>query len=271
MYLQYLLLTHILPKPLISKNKGGKTMKLKLTVLLATFVVTMGLLLGTSAAQEFTVEVDSTGTNATHILNLPVTVIIDEEQVIKHYDVTFRYEEARDVYPNGVEDFDFLGETNVVALRAVRDALNSEPEVTTVGPANDTFIFLPITIVPGFRKFVNLTSEYLGFWDGAGIKIVNEKEKATYADFTEATTACTADVDCDDGEYCNGQEACVDGQCEAGPAPCVEGEESCSEDNDSCEPVQQPCAGDLNNNGVVDDEDFLIFVNDWGRTDCPIQ
>jgi hypothetical protein len=255
------------------KNKGGKTMKLKLTVLLATFVVTMGLLLGTSAAQEqeFTVEIDSTGTNATGILNLPVTVIIDEEQVIKHYDVTFRYEEARDVYPNGVEDFDFLGETNVVALRAVRDALNSEPEVTTVGPANDTFIFLPITIVPGFRKFVNLTSEYLGSWDGAGIKILNEKEKAPYADFTEATTACTADVDCDDGEYCNGQETCVDGQCEAGPAPCVEGEESCNEDNDSCEPVQQPCAGDLNNNGVVDDEDFLIFINDWGRTDCPIE
>jgi hypothetical protein len=234
----------------------------------------MGLLLGTSAAEEFLVQVDSTETNAYGILNLPVTVIIDEEEETKHYDVTFRYEEARDVYPNGVKDFDFLGETNVVALRAVRDALNSEPEVTTVGPEDDdghTFVYLPITIVPGFRKFVNLTSEYLGSWDGAGIKILNEKEKATYADFTEVTTGCDDDLDCDDGLYCTGEEACVDGQCEAGPAPCDEDVESCSEDNDSCEPVQQPCPGDLNNDGNVDVEDFGILLQDWGRTDCPIQ
>ena len=245
-------------------------MKFKRTVLLLTFVVTMGLLLGTSAAEEFLVQVDSTETNAYGILNLPVTVIIDEEEETKHYDVTFRYEEARDVYPNGVKDFDFLGETNVVALRAVRDALNSEPEVTTVGPADDdghTFVILPITIVPGFRKFVNLTGEYLVFWDGAGITIRNEEEKAPYADFTELPTGCTDDEDCDDDLFCNGQETCVDGQCEAGPAPCEEGE-SCSEEMDSCE---KPCAGDLNNDGNVDVEDFGILLQDWGRTDCPIE
>jgi hypothetical protein len=50
-YLQCLLLTPILPKPLISKNKGGKAMKFKLTVLLAAVVVTAGILLGTSTAE----------------------------------------------------------------------------------------------------------------------------------------------------------------------------------------------------------------------------
>jgi hypothetical protein len=34
---------------LILRNKGGNTMKFKLTVILATFVVTIGLLLGASA------------------------------------------------------------------------------------------------------------------------------------------------------------------------------------------------------------------------------
>jgi hypothetical protein len=35
-------------------------------------------------------------------------------------------------------------------------------------------------------------------------------------------------------------------------------------------PPIPPCEGDLNNDGVVDAEDFSIFLVDWNRTDCPL-
>jgi hypothetical protein len=262
-----------LPKPLILKNKGGKTMKLKLTVLLATFVVTMGLLLGTSAAQEFTVQVDSTGTNAYGILNLPVFNLETQETI--SYDVTFRFEPGKDVYPNPPADFDFRGETVFSAIEAVVNALNSETLVTTVGPEDEggTSTFrIGVVQVPIFDWIVSVTGKYLSTdWAREGVDVTRPDENATYADFTEVTTECTANEDCDDDLFCNGQETCADGQCEDGPAPCVEGEESCNEDTDSCEPVPQPCPGDLNNDGTVDVTDFGILLQDWGRTDCPIQ
>ena len=37
--------------------------------------------------------------------------------------------------------------------------------------------------------------------------------------------------DCDDGLFCNGFEACLDGTCQAGAAPCPV---DCDEDTDRC-------------------------------------
>jgi hypothetical protein len=59
-------------------------MKFKRTVLLATFVVTMGLLLGTSAAQATEVILDGDG-NVLQILDLP----IDDGGKTTVYDVDF--------------------------------------------------------------------------------------------------------------------------------------------------------------------------------------
>lgn len=42
---------------------------------------------------------------------------------------------------------------------------------------------------------------------------------------------------CDDGEFCNGLETCVDDECVSGDGPCEEGD-LCDEDNDVC---QGPC------------------------------
>ncbi len=51
---------------------------------------------------------------------------------------------------------------------------------------------------------------------------------------------CEQDADCDDGQWCNGAEACVDGSCEAGTAPdCDDGiactVDGCDEEADACE------------------------------------
>lgn len=66
-------------------------MKLKPTILLVTFLVTMGLLLGASAAQAANVETDENGI-VTRITNLPVIDETTEEPII--YNVEFRYESA---------------------------------------------------------------------------------------------------------------------------------------------------------------------------------
>ncbi len=100
-------------------------MKFKRTVLLATFVVTMGLLLGASTAQALP-EVKSDGNVAFGILNLPVAGVL--------YNVAFVQNSPSELYgdPPG---FDFpLDDAAKAAAQAVRDALAQKPEVTRVGP-----------------------------------------------------------------------------------------------------------------------------------------
>ena len=44
---------------------------------------------------------------------------------------------------------------------------------------------------------------------------------------------CDVDADCDDGLFCNGEETCVDGECQAGTNPCS-AEQECDEEYDEC-------------------------------------
>jgi len=100
-------------------------MKFKLTVFLATIVVSMGLLLGTSAAQDPLVIFE--GNVAHGIQNLDVDGVL--------YNVAFKNNLATDIYGEDLQLFDF--DTNAAALiaaKAARDALNTVPEVTRVGP-----------------------------------------------------------------------------------------------------------------------------------------
>lgn len=47
---------------------------------------------------------------------------------------------------------------------------------------------------------------------------------------------CTEDAQCDDGDFCNGAETCVDGTCTDGTAPCDEAAgETCNEEADRCD------------------------------------
>jgi len=165
--------------------------------LIATSIVTMGLLLGASAAQAFTVLVDSSGTNAHGILNLPVTNLETQETI--YYNVTFRFEPGADVYPDNPEgtDFDFFDESVFSARLAVVDALNSTPSVTTVGPADEggqSRFRIGVVKVPIFGWIVSVTGKYLvgespsTGWAREGVDVTNPGENATYADFTEVTT-----------------------------------------------------------------------------------
>jgi hypothetical protein len=103
------------------KKKGGKIMKFKLTVLLAACVVTMGLLLGTSAAQAATVFFDpSDPERAIGINNLDVGGTL--------YNVAFISQTtAQSLYGDVPGVFDFPDSASAsAAVDAVNVELNAE-------------------------------------------------------------------------------------------------------------------------------------------------
>jgi hypothetical protein len=167
-------------------------MKLKLTVFLATFVVTMGLLLGASTAQETDVITDDG--DVIRIENLPV---IDENtEETTFYNVDFVYDTAINVYATG--EFDFPDdETIFFALEAVTDALNAnDPIPLGAGPQGSDQFFIGNTLES--RLVVAVGGEiFAGVWDQcnkegdnkgclAGVTAMRDNSYFTWADFTEA-------------------------------------------------------------------------------------
>lgn len=93
---------------------------------------------------------------------------------------------------------------------------------------------------------------------------------------------------CDDGDVCNGAEACIDGQCQPGPPANCDDLDLCTIDScdpvDGCQndPVQCPdgetcdpsnglcetvCPGDFDGDGSIGTPDLLQLLASWG--DCP--
>ena len=115
------------------------------TLGMANVVVALMFLTGVGAAQAQTVIFD--GGNATGIQDLPVGSTL--------YDVLFLYDTASNIYGT-VPVFDFTtSEGAEAAMEAANDALNSEPNVMSVGPAFDIVYELPFESLGGFLEFVN--------------------------------------------------------------------------------------------------------------------
>lgn len=119
-------------------------MKFKRTVLLASVVVMMGLLLGTSAPQA--AEVIFEGNTATGIEDLLYNDVF--------YDVTFVYQTGNSLYgPKGEGEFPFAGlegdesaateEATYGAGRAIQETLNASSQaITRVGPQSVDYFFI---------------------------------------------------------------------------------------------------------------------------------
>ena len=256
-------------------------MKLKSTVLLAAFVVTMGLLPGASAAQALEPEVIFDPENDRKVIE-----IRNLEIGGANYNVTFPEQAtAEEVYDPAPGEYDFSDQFLAdAAVNTVVLALNQEDPVPLYvgsegGDATEFnqyfavgYAFIPEQFI--FPDKVNTSTGYFtqDRWarGPSNEKFTYHDERITYADFT-AVPPCVSNADCDDGEYCNGEETCFEGICQIGTYPCEWDVEDCNEETDSCDPKPQSCAGDLNNDGAVDVDDFEILLQDWGRTDCPIQ
>jgi len=84
---------------------------------------------------------------------------------------------------------------------------------------------------------------------------------------------CLADLDCDDGLFCNGEESCAAGLCLPGIAPaCDDGytcsADSCNEEKDLCvnDPLPSPC--ELFGDGL-ESEDTCAWSDRAGGAACP--
>ncbi len=163
-------------------------MKFKLTVLLATFVVTMGLLLGTSTAQVATVILDDDD-NVIGIENLRVVTEIGEKTIF--YNVDFVYDTALNVYATGKFDFPFAADAAPVLL-AVTDALNAnDPRPLGAGPQSTNDFFIGNKVEDGL--VVTFGGEIIeGVWNQcqtrclSGVAELPPNLPFTYADFTVA-------------------------------------------------------------------------------------
>jgi hypothetical protein len=174
-------------------------MKFKPTVILATFVVTMGLLLGASTAQA--AEVFLEGDSVIRIENLEVFNEITEETIL--YNVDFVYDTAINVYGENL-DYDFPIAGNATSARtAVLNALNANnPIPGGAGPqSSERFHIGNMNSVGRVIAFAGeKTAEVwqecttndclLAGTDGKrGVAVLDPDDPFTYADFTPAQGA----------------------------------------------------------------------------------
>jgi hypothetical protein len=76
---------------------------------------------------------------------------------------------------------------------------------------------------------------------------------------------CWTDRDCDDGLFCDGVEACLDGLCQPGKIPCKG--ELCDEVDDMCIPIPD---GDADHDGDADLDDLVILWSCLGGPGAPL-
>jgi hypothetical protein len=186
------------------KNKGGKTMKLKRTVFLLTVVVTIGLLLGTSAAQAANVRYDPTNPQkAIEIRNLDIGGTLYNVTVPEGTTALQLYGEFPGVYPFGEGDW----EAAKAAVDAVNAVLNAEDPIPFYvgvkgggnGELNQVFLvgyddqFLGVQTVKA-REGFNLD---FSTWNEKSPKEVPEYnvDKKTWADFREVEVRPPGNLD----------------------------------------------------------------------------
>ena len=156
----------------------------KLSRALAAGALAIGLLLGASAAQAATVQIDGTGTNATGILNLDVGGTL--------YNVEFLFISSNTLYGSPpIFDFPSLA-TAASARDAVVDVLNAASTVETVGrDGGVNFDFFGIGFDVASVEPITLFSRGVvlplsGNWGipDPGIGGVDSSTPAMYASFT---------------------------------------------------------------------------------------
>ncbi|MCB9852736.1 MAG: VCBS repeat-containing protein [Phycisphaerales bacterium] len=124
---------------------------------------------------------------------------------------------------------------------------------------NDNAVAAPIHFVIDAQSIAGAGPYEIGFGvmsadglQGAGVAIFDTVLPASAPfnpcpnqfcnDVIDDCVECLVAADCDDGQFCNGAEQCINGSCEPGIAPCAI--ELCDELNDSCPVALQPAPGD---------------------------
>jgi len=195
------------------------------------------------SAQAFTVVC---GTEACSASNSNATGIEQLEYDGLFYDVTFVYDELGVVYGFPPEfDFESGGDA---ARDSVVAALMSVPEVTTVGAATLDEFHIQAAPPGGLGPWFTTSGEYSsGSWRDGASQQASPGSTFTWAKFEVTTGPCSVDADCDDGNFCTGNETCNGGQCQDGSLPCAQ---VCLEDVDQCAASAPPATVILDGSGT---------------------
>ncbi|UCF66121.1 MAG: exo-alpha-sialidase [Acidobacteriota bacterium] len=111
--------------------------------------------------------------------------------------------------------------------------------VETVGPtgseASGGWFFHLFRVEDLVTPTANVVLRFVAADEGSGSLVEAAIDDLVITDCQE----CLFDPDCDDGVFCNGIEACLEGSCQSGTAPdCADGD-ACTVD--SCDPVLDAC------------------------------
>ncbi len=84
---------------------------------------------------------------------------------------------------------------------------------------------------------------------------------------SDLVCVCVSDAGCDDGLWCNGEESCRDGRCEAGRDVCAAATHTCNEDLLLCRPRYR-CLDAAGNPRVADADGDGVDAINCGGSDC---
>ena len=180
-------------------------MKFKRTVLLAAFVVTMGLLLGASATQAATVICENDPepcTETSSVIRIDDLEVTDSEGGTTVYTVLFQYNQALVAYGSSLV-YDFTNQEDAsLAMEAVQEALNSNvPIPQSAGlPTSTPSFFIGATTTDKtdtvYRILLALGSEsFVDGWDECsaelnclnGVTALEDGISYTYAVFSDGS------------------------------------------------------------------------------------
>ena len=155
---------------------------------------------------------------------------LDTDELDGFYDVEFTNSTGLNIYGSVDGPFDFPPEENGIAIIQLNNALNLNNPVPTGASS------------AGTQQYYIPAIEYFGLWASFG------------GEFFQSV---------------GGWDGC-ETDCLAGTGVLQPSDTITYAKFTLAGPPIPPCEGDLNNDGVVDAEDFSIFLVDWGRTDCPL-
>lgn len=149
-----------------------------------------------------------------------------------------------------------IGEITLTEARATYFTIGYSAQYLIEMEAYDS----SMSLVDSQSGMPNLEAGQLDFLTltGDAIAFVRIKEASGWGNYwviddidTDAVIHCSLDIHCDDGDFCNGQEICVDYLCQpAEELPCLDdntycnGEEYCDQDAQECAHENIPCEDD---------------------------
>ncbi|UCE61634.1 MAG: hypothetical protein JSU63_07775 [Phycisphaerales bacterium] len=142
------------------------------------------------------------------------------------------------------EAFDTLRTFSIARNGSIHDNRTLVPAPTTFAGDLSEFPVRASADASGKWDVMLTTGVGDSYWEGVTTTLIQ-------GTITITSNGCVTDLDCDDGDFCNGAETCdAQSVCQSGSSSCTDPAfPFCSEDTDEC--VQCLAIGDIDGDGVI--------------------